>query len=249
MIAEHRNHLRCINRDQLKYLALFFMTLGHFAGYLTDWENGGTQHHTLATFLSYFSVFAPPTFFFMLGEGLHYTHSRRNYALRLFLCACITQIPYGLAVFGTLRTFDVLRDLNVFFTLFFGLIALMVWESEKPLKLRLLLIALLDLLTWLLQSEWMVFGIPITVILYVFRDQPKKRLLLYAGILLIMLPIYTGGAWQLALIMAAAFALSYCCFTLLYNGKKGKFPRFSKWFFYLFYPLHLAVIWLCKRYL
>ncbi len=249
MRAEQSSRLRCIHRDQLKYLALIVMTAGHVAGYLTDWENGSYQSHILSTFLSYFSVFAPPIFFFMLGEGFRYTRSRKKYALRLFLFACITQIPYGLAVFGTLCTVDVLRDLNVFFTLFLGLIALAVWESEKPLPMRLLLIALLDLLTWLIHSEWMIFGIPLIIILHVFRDQPKKRLLSYAGILLVMIPIYSSLAWQLACIMGAAFALSYCCFTLLYNGKKGRFPNFSKWFFYIYYPLHLTVIWLCELYL
>ena len=29
--------------------------------------------------------------------------------------------------------------------------------------------------------------------------------------------------------------------TFFYNGRKGHFPTFSKWVFYVFYPLHLII--------
>ena len=31
-------------------------------------------------------------------------------------------------------------------------------------------------------------------------------------------------------------------FIFLYNGEEGKKSKFGKWFFYVFYPLHLWVI-------
>lgn len=32
--------------------------------------------------------------------------------------------------------------------------------------------------------------------------------------------------------------------TVFYSGKKGKHPVFSKWFFYIVYPAHLALIYI-----
>ena len=34
--------------------------------------------------------------------------------------------------------------------------------------------------------------------------------------------------------------------TFFYNGKKGHFPTFSKWAFYVFYPLHLLVAFVAQ---
>lgn len=31
-----------------------------------------------------------------------------------------------------------------------------------------------------------------------------------------------------------------------YNGKKGRYPTFSKWIFYVFYPMHLLVAYIIK---
>ena len=42
------------------------------------------------------------------------------------------------------------------------------------------------------------------------------------------------------------FAAAYVIMTVFYNGKKGKHPVFSKWFFYIFYPAHVLVIALLK---
>lgn len=40
--------------------------------------------------------------------------------------------------------------------------------------------------------------------------------------------------------------LGYAIAAVFYNGKKGTHPRFSKWFFYIFYPSHLLLIYFAK---
>jgi hypothetical protein len=48
--------------------------------------------------------------------------------------------------------------------------------------------------------------------------------------------------WVGLLVQLFAYFLMVTC----YNGKKGKHPKIAKWFFYIFYPLHLIVIYIAQ---
>lgn len=252
---------KVINRDLLKFIAIIPMAVGHFIDFYCG-ASASLQNSWLLFLLAQASLIASPVFFFFIAEGFRHTHSLKKYALRLLLFAVITQIPYCLMMNGTLLTPGVFTYLNVFFTLFLGLIALIVSESGMTLWLKIALVLLLDAATVLLQMQWLVFGIPIILIFYYFREQPAKRLVLFAlcaaGSLLIgTVPaavIYMQhGRNDLLVNSLIGFAVDLCFLfagylivTFFYNGEKGKHPQFAKWFFYLFYPAHLFVIFLAK---
>ena len=46
--------------------------------------------------------------------------------------------------------------------------------------------------------------------------------------------------------LAAVFAL---VFIYLYNGEKGKYGNRIKWFFYVFYPVHMMILGIIGRFL
>lgn len=73
-----------------------------------------------------------------------------------------------------------IRNLNIFFTLLAGLLAIIVWESNAKLITRIIGIVLIDALTVVLGCEWMIFGVPIILGTHIFRDAPKKRFIFFA---------------------------------------------------------------------
>ena len=252
---------KIIDRDLLKFIAVIPMAIGHFVDFY--FGTSASLHNSLVLFLiAQASMIAPPIFFFFITEGFRHTHSLKKYAVRLLIFAIITQIPYCLMINGTIMTTAMFTYLNVFFTLFLGLIALAVSESNMKLWLKILIIILLDAVTALLNIQWLIFGIPIILILYHFRDRPAKRFWLFslccAGSLLMTtipaaLIFYRKGLTELFTCSLVGAAIDLCFLiigyfiaVLFYNGEKGRYPVFSKWFFYIFYPAHLFIIYIAK---
>lgn len=237
------SRLKIINRDMLRYIAVIPMAVGHLIGYMTEYELI-TETTWWLNLLTYLSLIAPPIFLFFVAEGFRYTRSRKQYALRMLIFAVVTQIPFCILNYGTIFTVNFLTNWNVIATLFFGLLSLMVWESKFNMPVRIIIIVLMDAVTLLLSFEWMVFGIPIILGFHIFHDRPKIRLIWFTAAVLGVSFISCGFVLYWMFYENVLFLmLSYFLITKCYNGKKGRHPIFAKWFFYIFYPLHLALIY------
>lgn len=87
---------------------------------------------------------------------------------------------------------------------------------------------------------------------YKYTSSRKKyalRLLLFAAASQIPFAILNYGTiftLDALLNLNVFFTLlaGYFFRTVFYSGKKGKHPVFSKWFFYIVYPAHLALIYI-----
>lgn len=234
--------LQLINRDLLKYIALALMTLGHWqlAVYALF------HSKPLLMIVGALEFFAPPVFFFFISEGFHYTKSRSKYAIRLLIFAVITQIPHSLTLAGGLTVHNLLLQWSVLMTLFLGLAALIVLHCDWKLPLRILAIAALMGISWLLNCEWAVSGIMIILLFDLLREKPLIRLASYMALMYGILCVSLGSLPNTSLFFiyllpewAAGIVI-----TFFYNGNKGHFPLFSKYFFYVWYPLHLFLQWL-----
>ena len=172
-----------------------------------------------------------PLFCFLLAEGFFYTHSKTAYIRNLFLFALISEIPFNLALYGTL--FYPAHQ-NTCLTLILGLLMFLCLEKLEPIlpidvKTRLLqvcCVAIFGIAAWFLRADYGIWGICCLAACHFLRQFPVPALT--AGCLLLNLNGFgTPGAF-LALIPAA-----------LYNGKRGKQIKYA---FYLFYPLHLLLL-------
>ncbi|SFB97262.1 TraX family protein [Ruminococcus albus] len=252
---------KIIDRDMIKFIAIIPMSIGHFVDFYCG-VSASLRNSLILFLLAQASLIASPIFFYFIAEGFRHTHSVKKYASRLFIFAVITQIPYCLMCNGTLVLSGMYTYLNVFFTLFLGLISLVVCESNLNLWAKIALVVILDAVTYLLKIQWLIFGIPIILILYYFKDRPTLRFSLFTlcsvgSLLITTLPAaslyYSKGLTEYFNLCIVGSVIDLCFLiagyfivTLFYNGEKGKNPAFTKWFFYIFYPAHLFLIYIVK---
>ena len=167
-----------------------------------------------------------PIFAYVLAEGIHYTKDITKYILRLGIFALLSEIPYDLAVMGSVLEFS---HQNVFFTLFFGVLMFWGMSKTKNIILQYGIVAIVILLCQFLNTDYSDIGILMIFIFSVFRQRRIEKLLI-AGLILIGL---TGGLQLYALLALPLIAL--------HNGEQG--PKI-KTFFYLFYPAHLLILYI-----
>ena len=245
---------KIFNRDMVKYLAIFFMFWGHMFSWIVLMRNPDAASANLLMplwmrIVTHFSIICPPVMFFMIADGYKYTRDRKKYALRLGIFSLITQ-PFDWLIFQPIYGW---RTANVIFTLLFGLLAIMAWESRYKLWQRVLLVLCCAGITLLISAAWMLFGVLIILFLHIFREQPKKRLTAYLITTVIWLAMgfigaeINAGLWLDKVLDLAIMMTAYFCMTTLYNGKKGRHPAFAKWFFYVFFPVHYLLIFIIER--
>ena len=159
-----------------------------------------------------------------------HTRNIRRYALRLLLFAFVSELPFNLAFTG--RIFYPGYQ-NVFFTLFIGLITM--WGCriiEEKTQFHVILQYVLGIFfvimgAWFaewLQTDYAGIGVLCIMVLYLFRK--NRTLQVLAGAL--------AFCWEIP----APLAFVPVAF---YNGRRG---LKMKYFFYIFYPVHLLVLYL-----
>lgn len=172
-----------------------------------------------------------PIFCFLLVEGFQRTRDVKKYALRLGLFALLSEIPFDLAFKGKILEFEAQ---NVFFTLFIGLLTMIAfdwigkreWHVIWKLPLWICSLVLGMAAADLLITDYWSMGIICIMTIYVFR---RSRLF----------QVLTGSA---AFVLTTGMLWTVLGFipVWLYNGKKG---WNLKYVFYLFYPVHLLILY------
>lgn len=169
-----------------------------------------------------------PIFCFLMVEGFLHTRDRVGYGLRLALFALISEIPFDLAHFQTPFS---LQLQNVMFTLSVSIFTLLAlhWAEERWRErpgFRWAAVAGLTAagmaLAYLLRGEYVFLGVLSVALVYLLRDKGCFRA---AG----LAPLLVVSPWVLLALPPI----------LLYDGERG---RGSKWFFYIFYPAHFALL-------
>jgi len=172
-----------------------------------------------------------PIFCYLIVLGMESTSNVRNYFTRLLLFAFVSQVPYYLTL-GYLP-FEVL---NIFFTLSFGILFFIY-----PL-----LILLSTFVSYFLNFDYGPYGIVLIAAMYVLRRNTKHGIILIA--LLNVLPFFASAIQPLSL-LALPIIISHMEGPLKIEREvdgSDSYPLWRKYFFYIYYPLHLTVLFLIK---
>ena len=209
-----------MNSFHLRMLAMITMLIDHVGATFFPEEMG----------LRFIGRIAFILFAFLTAEGMYYTKNKNAYIKRLLLCGVLSEIPFDLMVSGQLFTLEMQ---NVCFVLALGVIACKLLEERKQRETIVTLLGLGGVLaiTYYIPMDYGLAGVISVVIMYYLNHTRKSRVI--------------GAVGSVAVTMLVSplqvFALLAVPFVYFYNEEQGK--RYG-YFFYLFYPLHMLIIWL-----
>lgn len=222
----------------LKIIAITGMLLQHTALALP-----GTFPLGLEIFLQISGGFTFPIMAFLLIEGFNATSDLNRYMKRLAVFAGISFVPHLFAL-GS--------GMNIMLTLLIGLVILRLRREHGNKPIFWVTFVFLTFATFMF--DWGVIG-PVAILLYnEIKNERVKRVvvpvffavgvLVYGALISSVLSLFIDMEALVAdQTIAGAFfpigSLLVIPLLLMYKGERG---RPAKWFFYGFYPAHLAVL-------
>ena len=226
---------RGLNREQLKLIAVIAMTVDHLAWVI--WP--GYTKDICVVVLHCIGRITAPIMWFFIAEGYHYTRSVKRYALRLLAFAVISHFAYTFAFgisFVLLKT-SLFNQTSIMWSLFWGLIGLHI-SNANTLKDWQKVCIILVICAVSFCADWSCIAAMAIVYVGAYRGSFKKQMISMMTFVCIYAAVYALCIDRVYVIIQL-FAAAAIPMLSKYNGQKGKAT--SKWGFYLYYPLHLAL--------
>ncbi len=218
-----------LSGNQLKILAMLAMTLDHVGMLLFP-------HHPIFRIIGRLAF---PIFAYMIAEGCRYTRNHVRYLSTMAAVAAVCQVVYLVAMNSLYQCILVTFSLSV--------VLIMLYKQATEKKTFL---------------PWLALGVAVGAVFFITEVLPGMLTgtdyAIDYGFLGVILPllVYIGkNKWQklslCALVLLAMgdtlggiqlWSLLTLPLLALYNGQRGKWKM--KYFFYIYYPLHLVVIYM-----
>lgn len=238
--------MKKLNSNHLKIIAIIAMTIDHIADLLYP----GMPNIFISNVMHIIGRLTAPIMFFFICEGYYYTKDVKKYISRLFIFALISHFAYCFAFginFIPFSTGNIFNQTSIMWTLAWAVVALHIVHGKNNLKeyQKWLLVILINLITF--SSDFSSIAVMAILFMYDRRGNLKSQMIsMMAWLSLYALISYLFVSKTYGLIAMTAILV----YPLLknYNGKRGK-VKWLKWFFYLYYPLHLIIIGALRLYM
>ena len=236
-----------MNSNKIKIIACLSMLIDHM----------GLLLFPSLEWMRWCGRLAMPLFAFFIAEGTRHTSDRKRYFLRTFLLGAACQLIYFAEEISSGGVRSVY--LNILFTFSFSMLICFAYiDLEKAIANR-------DKIRIFEKSAVFVIALVLIYVFEIFCTYSKELTGVsvyfdygFAGAVLPLFALlgksrkkqtffYSLGVILFALSLCSAmpyvwFALLDIPILLLYNGKRGSGA--FKYAFYVFYPLHLAILYL-----
>ncbi len=232
-----------LSRNAIKAATLAAMTLNHIAHAFLD---PGSKLYAWMLAVGYFTAV---TMCYFAVEGFEKTGDIRKYILRMVGFSLLSQLPYSLMIHAAGVN---AAPLNMLFNLTICLLCLQVLNSALAPNMRGVCLAVL--LTVSVFCDWNAMAPAFTLVFWRMKEQKNGRAAAYAvctalfAVVSIIQYVQGGAAFAGAIFNAVrdctGMVLSGITVCLFYTGKKGRGGRAAQYFFYVYYPLHLLILYL-----
>ena len=230
-----------LNANQIKLIAIIAMTVDHLTWAIFP----GTQAIWYVYALHIIGRLTAPIMWFFIAEGCHYTRNIRKYIGRLFLFAVRSHFAYDFAFgipFVPLST-GVFNQTSVMWSLAWAAVLIVICQSERISQgIKMICIIVICLISF--PSDWSSIAVMCPFFLYAHRGKFKLQArdiiiwsFVYAAVFFLFLDKPYGILQMFTFLTIPILAQ--------YNGERGTWKG-MKWFFYVYYPVHLIVIGLVR---
>ena len=215
-----------LNAFQIKCLACLTMLIDHVGMILIMPTSPCYIYFRMAGRLSF------PLFAYMVANGYRHTGSKWKYLLRLAVFAVLIQAVYVITLNGD--------TINIFAVLSLGLLSIIVWDQLRGDRQwsfsGIIAVILAAAAAQLLKMDCGAYGVLLIFSCHVLYGQLAPLAIVWTALAL--------GAHQLHWVGQSQM-LAVCALLIiaLYNDRPGPKGFWAKWGCYLFYCLHLPVLY------
>ena len=259
-----------ISTNTLKIIAIIAMTCDHIPYLYENWQ----AEYYLWPWVLMHSIgrMTAPIFFYLLALGYRRTRDANRYTLRLLVFAFISYVPYIWYFRGAPPNAANFLELNVIFTMLFGLLLLRAAHEVRHKALKIFLIALC-----LIGGYWCDYGLYGLAMILVcglgLAGKSRRGTVLGLGAVIMTYVYARTSSWfpndispfdSLATLfqtprltgsfMLYLFLLIPLVLIVRHRGWAEGEPEakpgfFAKWGFYIFYPAHITALLLIGLYI
>ncbi|GBU28237.1 conjugal transfer protein TraX [Treponema sp. R8-4-B8] len=226
-----------LTSNALKLIAIITMTTAHSAIIFYS----RYSYDIVPLFMNGIGRLTAPIMMFLIVEGYHHTRNLKKYILRLFILAIISHFAYAFCFDKHFNS--VFDQTSVIWAYMLGLIALAIRESDK-LKTWQKHLILFPVLWAAFPADWSTpaaFAIIYMGLNYGNFKRQMISLIICIAVYAIIYAIFLNfvyGLMQMLIVLAIPLLYQY-------NGQRGTWKG-MKWFFYIYYPLHLTILGLIR---
>lgn len=229
---------KVFNSNHLKLIAIIAMTIDH----ATDLIYPGFPAEPLPFALHFIGRLTAPIMWFFVCEGYHYTKDVKKYISRLGIFAIISHFAYCFGFGISLNPLEggIFNRTSVMYPLFIAVVVLYIEDHSGNLKKWQKTAVQTVLILSAFPADWSCIAVLAIIGMYSERGNLERQMLKMAGwvsVYGIVSYFFVSKTYAIELIGV----LMVYPVLKLYNGERGR-AKSMKWFFYIYYPLHLIII-------
>lgn len=181
-----------------------------------------------------------PIYCFLLAEGMRHTRNPISYIGRLAIGILLAELPFDLLFEGGWSW----AYQSVMVTLTLGAIMLLCMQKTEKKILKLLLVLPFAVLAELCKCDYGGWGAAMIAVFAILENIHLQ----FFGVLMVGILMPSGGVPIFGTVLPCELAAIFAMLPIgYYSGKKLTHSRAVQWVFYLFYPLHILILWLILR--